>query len=179
MPKPPLKIRRLAQLVRLLALLGLAGALLIPLTLWSSEDWLSSVAREHWGLGRVGFHTDTQARIWGFVSSTPAVGCAIWSLWQLFALFGCYARGEVFSLPAVRHLQGMARGLLSLALLNPLCQTGAVLALTWANPPGQRQLFLGWSTQDFLALLSGLVLLAVARVMHEAARMARENAEFV
>jgi hypothetical protein len=58
-------------------------------------------------------------------------------------------------------------------------QTLTALALTWANPPGQRMLWLGLSSQHYVALLIGLVLLAVSTVLLEAARVADENAEFV
>ena len=66
-----------------------------------------------------------------------------------------------------------------LAAAQPLGRTLSVLALTWGNPVGQRQLWFGLSSDHYLALLFGLVLLALAQVLTEAARVAHENAEFV
>ena len=69
--------------------------------------------------------------------------------------------------------------MVSLAAALPLGQTLTVLALTLGNPPGQRQLWVGLTSQHYLSLLFGLVLLAVSTVLVEAARVADENAEFV
>jgi hypothetical protein len=50
---------------------------------------------------------------------------------------------------------------------------------TLDNPPGSRQLVIALSVHDYLALIVGGVLLAVAWVMVEATRIADENASFV
>ena len=55
----------------------------------------------------------------------------------------------------------------------------ALLALALANPPGERQLALTLSSEHYLCLLFGLMLLAIAAVMREAVRVADENAEFI
>ena len=47
------------------------------------------------------------------------------------------------------------------------------------NPPGSRQLVIALSVHDYLALIVGGVLLAVAWIMVEATRIADENASFV
>ena len=70
-------------------------------------------------------------------------------------------------------------GLCALAAAQPLGHTLAILALTWGNPKGERQLWFGLSSDHYLSLLFGLLLLALAQVLHEAARVADENAEFV
>ena len=51
--------------------------------------------------------------------------------------------------------------------------------LTMHNPPGQRMLAFGLAWSDYMSVLLGLVLLAVARVMSDAVRAAEENAGFV
>ncbi len=53
------------------------------------------------------------------------------------------------------------------------------LQKTIDNPPGSRQLGIALSTNDYLALIVGGVLLAVAWVMVEATRIADEHASFV
>jgi hypothetical protein len=70
-----------------------------------------------------------------------------------------------------------------LPLVTTICHTVSgtlgVLLLTWGNPPGQRQLLIGISWDEYLsALLAGL-LIAVAWAMPEAGRIEQDNAGFV
>jgi hypothetical protein len=60
-----------------------------------------------------------------------------------------------------------------------LTATALALALSFGNPPGQRYLVLTLSINDYFAVIIGGVLVAVAAVMREAARLADENASFV
>ena len=53
------------------------------------------------------------------------------------------------------------------------------VVLTLGNPPGQRQLVIGLSWDDYLAVLLAVVLIAIATVMAEAVRVAEENEGFV
>jgi hypothetical protein len=68
---------------------------------------------------------------------------------------------------------------LAQAPLGPLTATLLALTLSLANPPGQRLLLVSFSLNDYFALIIGGVLVAVATVMREAARLADENASFV
>ena len=103
----------------------------------------------------------------------------LYTLGRLWQLFGKYGAGRVFGTAAQRRLRGLARGLLALALLGRRTRRLTALALTWGSAPGQRMqvLSLGW--HDDLGVPTGAVLLAVATVMAEAARLAAENDSFV
>jgi hypothetical protein len=68
---------------------------------------------------------------------------------------------------------------LAQAILGPISSTALMLAFTLNNPPGSRQLVISLSAHDYLALIVGGVLLAVAWVMVEATRIVDENASFV
>lgn len=173
------RIQRLARWVRAMCLLGMAIGVALPLALWSQPEWLAEVARQHWGAGQVPLQLDLGARAMGLLASALPSALLIYVLWQLWLLFGRYGRGEVWTLASARHLHRAALAMTALAPALPLAKTLALLALTLGNPPGQRLLSLGLSMQDYLTLLFGLVLLAVATVMREAVRMAEENAEFV
>jgi hypothetical protein len=97
----------------------------------------------------------------------------------MWSLFGCFAQGELLARRPALYLRRLGLGLCALAAAQPLGHTLAILALTWGNPKGERQLWFGLSSDHYLALLFGLLLLALAQVLHEAARVADENAEFV
>ena len=129
--------------------------------------WLQArAARRRRALGWHGGHDAAQAT-------------SLWALFETWRLFGCYAQGDLLSLRPALHLRRLSLAVISYAPAVTAGQTLTALALTWANPPGQRMLWLGFSSQHYVALLIGLVLLAVSTVLLEAARVADENAEFV
>lgn len=171
------RIARLSRWVRLIcALLGLL-MLGMPALFWAQPGWVESVARSEWGLSAL--QLDGLARLGGLAASLLSSAVALWALWQVWQLFGCLSRGELFSQRTAQYLQKSGAALLLLVLALPLSRTLAVLALTLGNPAGKRMLVLNLDFNQLACLLAGLVLLALARVMHEAARVADENASFV
>jgi hypothetical protein len=171
------RIGRLAFVVRALCLLGLIVVSTLPFVFWAQADWVAEVAQGQWGLKLV--QLDMTSRLFGLASSLLQSGTILFALWQMWALFGCFAQGELLALQPARHLRRLGLALSALAGVQPLSRTLGVLALTWGNPPGQRQLWVGLSSDHYLALLFGLVLLALAQVLTEAARVAEENQAFI
>jgi hypothetical protein len=169
----------LISLVRALAVLGALCAIGFPVWLWSDADRVKALSSELVGLppGAVSVGPDT---LWqGLLTSLPASAVLVFSLWQLWCLFGEYGRGRALERPALARLRRFAWGLLGLTALRPV--TGAALSavLTLHNPPGQRLLRLSLGSDDYLALLLAAVLLAIAQVMHQAVELAEENRGFV
>jgi hypothetical protein len=128
---------------------------------------------------------------WGNLTLTPGrvaaaagiiaipVGVLLFGLWQARALFANFAKGRVFTLASARHLRDFAACVLAQAILGPLSSAAVFLALTFSNPPGNRQFAIPLSLDNYVALIVGGVLLAVAWVMVEATRIADEHASFV
>lgn len=171
------RIRRLAWVVRLLSL---AGALIIgtmPFLFWAQPDWVAEVVTQQWGIPKI--QLDMQARIGAMLASLLPAGAIVFALSQMWALFGCFARGELLARQPASHLRRIGVALCLLAAAQPVGRMLAILALTLGNPQGERQLWFGLSSDHYLSLLFGLLLLALAQVLHEAARVADENAEFV
>ena len=100
-------------------------------------------------------------------------------LWQVWQLFGEYRRGRVFSAASLAHLRRFSWALVGLALVQPLSRVLMSVAISLDNPPGHRHLAVSFSSNDFAVLLLGLVFVAIARVMVEAARAAEEVEQFV
>lgn len=174
------RVQSLARWVRGLCLLGIVALLSLPPVLWSDPQWLAEVAGRQWSIGtHIPLQLDATARAFGLFSSWLPAGVAAYALYQLWSLFGCYARAEVFTSEPVLRLRRLAMALMLMAVARPVAGTLTVLALTLNNPPGQRVLSFALAWQDYLALLFGLVLLAMAMVMREAVRVTREHAEFV
>jgi hypothetical protein len=107
------------------------------------------------------------------------VGVLLFGLWQARALFADFAGGRVFTLANTRRLRDFAACVLAQAILGPLSSAAVFLALTYSNPPGSGQFAISLSLDNYVALIIGGVLLAVAWVMVEATRIADEHASFV
>lgn len=112
------------------------------------------------------------------VTAIP-VSVLLFGLWQARAMFADFAAGRVFTLTIARRLRNFAASVLAQAVLGPLSSTALLVAFTLSNPPGSRRIGIALSTNDYLALIIGGVLLAVAWVMVEATRIADEHASFV
>lgn len=115
----------------------------------------------------------------GFAITMIPAGMVVYGLLRLRALFGLYARGEVFHPAAARCLRGFAWALVLVGASNPL--TGALLsvALTLGNPPGERTLSISLGSDDLGTVFLGGLLLVIAWIMGEAGRIAEENRQFV
>lgn len=172
-------LQRLARLVRGLVAAGALVLASVPFWLWTSPVHLSAAARALLGEGAARLTVDDRALWLHAAASLPGLALGFFLLWQLWQLFGEYGRGRVFSAGAVQRLRRLALGVMALGIVAPLSRTGSVLALTWGNPVGERQLLVSLSSDDYLHLVLGAVLLAIVQVMAEAVRLAQENAEFV
>jgi hypothetical protein len=171
------RIRRLAWVVRLLCLFGLVVIGTLPFIFWAQPDWVAEVAGKTWNLNTV--QLDVGSRLWGLAAMLLPTSASLFALWHMWSLFGCFAQGELLAPRPAQHLRYLGLGVSTLAAAQPVGQTLAILALTWGNPKGLRQFWFGLSSDHYLALLFGLLLLALAQVLHEAVRVADENAEFV
>lgn len=171
------RIRRLALAVRLLCLLGMLAIGTLPFIFWAQPDWVAEVVTQQWSVPRL--QLTLAARLGGLGATLLPALTSLFALAQMWSLFGCFARGELLACRPARHLRQLGLGLCVLTLAQPLGQTLAVLALTWGNPKGERRLVFELSSEHYLTLLFGLLLLALAQVLAEAARVADENAEFV
>ena len=177
-PLPP-GLRSLIWVVRALTLLGALTLCLVPLMFWLTPDWVRNAGPAMAGVAGHPVVIDDRAMLIGAASSLPGIALGLAALWHLWQLFGEYAGGRVFGRLAQRHLRIFAWCMLASALLAPLLRASLGVALTLGNPPGQRLLALNLSWNDYVAILCGAVLLAVAQVMSAAVRLAEENDSFV
>lgn len=171
------RIRRLAFWVRLMCVVGALAVVFLPFVFWAQADWVAQVLRDEWRLPLV--QLDMASRLGGLAASLIPAGLLVYVCWHMWALFGCFADGELLARTPAEHLRRLGLGLTVLAAVQPVSQTLVVLAVTLGNPPGERRLWFGLSSQHYLVLLFGLLLLALAQVLLEGSRVAEENREFI
>lgn len=177
------RLRQLSWLVRLLILIGSPFLLTVPVLVVANPEWLVRI-----GMGEisgvslrpllVGEFT-LAARLRCMLVSLVPVGLWAAALWQLWQLFACYGRQQVFTVRAVGHLRRFSWSLLVLAAVEPLARALMSVAISWDNPPGKRMLMLTLGSKDYQLLLCAAVFVTVAHVMAQALRMAEENEQFV
>ncbi len=114
-----------------------------------------------------------------FLALTPALVLFLLTAYSIDRLFLRFRRGKVLDLANARRLTNIGWFLFASAEVAILTRTFVALALTWHNPPGQRQLLISVSINDVLLLLFGLFVLAFGKVLTEATRIADENRRFV
>jgi hypothetical protein len=118
-------------------------------------------------------------RLIGMAVSLPPVVTLCLAFWHLQILFGQYAQGAVFSSEAVRRLAGFGWALVLLVPVQLLTEPLESVAVTLFNPPGQREVMIGFELYDTVALLIGGAVIVIAWVMGEARRLELDHSEIV
>jgi hypothetical protein len=90
-----------------------------------------------------------------------------------------FARGDFFASDLVAGLRGYAAATFWAVLASLVATPILSVAVTWTNPPGQRELSLGVSSSDGFTLLGCGITWVLAAAMARASALARENAQFV
>ena len=160
---PLLRLKRMSRWMRALILLGAAGLLTDTVSSWTTAD----------------LPADLLTRMGLLALGVPSLLLGWFTLLQAWHLFAAYGRGEVFGSVAIGHVRALALALVATALWHIAQATLTVLLQTWHNPPGQRQLEFGLSWEDYLGVLFGGLLRAMAWAMTEAGRIEQDNAGFV
>jgi hypothetical protein len=172
------RLRRLAWAVRGLIVFGAVGLVAALVWTWAVPEHALVHMKDVASVCNPPGLT-TSAHVLGAAWSLLPLGMSLLGLQRLWGLFGEYAQGRVFSHRALLYLRDFARCIVALSIISPIY--GAVLSViaTWANAPGTRELNLDVTSDDYVMLLFGAVLLAISSVMAEAARVAEDNEGFV
>jgi hypothetical protein len=159
-----MRSKRPSLLVQVMCILG--ALLLLPIPIWLA---LSPASLDPMGMAwHLGVH-----------EALPFVGAGLFVLAQLWRLFARYRRGDMLSAGTARVFAAFAWGVVALALMHIVGFALMSVALSWDNPPGQRLLRVTVEWKDYVLLLLGAALVAVARVMVRAAAAEEENRSFV
>jgi hypothetical protein len=178
MPDPALlhRLRLLTRVVRVLIVFGVVTLLASNAWMWSSPEHAAEQLHRASGAS---VHVSTRTCIAGALFSLIPVTVILIALHRLWGLFGEYAQGRVFSRAALVNLRGFARWVLVDAVVSPIYSALLSVIVSWENGPGHRELNLEISSNDYVQLLFGVIVLAISTVMVEAARMAEDNEGFV
>lgn len=179
---------RIVSYSRTLRAICIIGFAAIPIALGSiwflgSEAFLLSREPTQYlvphGVGFEAGLLDPSLRLLGFVISMIPGALAMWALWHLAKLFGCFARLQFFTADTVRSFRVFAMAVLLTGLARPLAGGLMSFVTTVGNSPGNRYLSLTAGDSEMTAIFLGFVLLVVAWVMEQGQRIAEENEQIV
>ena len=174
-----------SRILRLASLLGCAAVLLGTAGIWffGSEAFLRSGEPAQYLIPHgVGFEAGLLSptlRLLGFAISLIPGGLAMWALWQLAMLFGCFSRLRFFTAASVRHFRLFALAVLLTGFARPLAGGLMSVATTMMNSPGNRYLSFTVGDSELTAVFLGFVLLVVAWVMEQGQRIVEENQQII
>jgi Protein of unknown function (DUF2975) len=182
------RVRRVSRVMQ--GMIAIGAAVLLLVLLWAWLGPMGVIEKDLAGVGRVKVEalmrlpfpapamTDQTQRIATIVQTLPLV-LALYALYQAYQLFAGYRGGEVLTIRAASRLRHISYAMLAVAVTVPLLGAALSVALTWNSSSGQWHLHVPLEAGDyFTAALAGL-LLAIAHVLTEAAKIARENSEIV
>jgi Protein of unknown function (DUF2975) len=175
---PQTRLHRTARIGRALVLAGAALFLGNELGTWLFPDYAIHIIKSQTHAGIIGPLTST-TRLLYVLWDVPSLAVILMALFRLWQLFGEYLQSRVFSARALASLRSFARWTLAAAFLSPVYRAVLSVLVTLQNGPGKRELTLDLSSDDYMTLLLGVVVLAISSVMAEAARIAEDNEGFV
>lgn len=118
-------------------------------------------------------------RLGGFALSLIPAGLGAAALMALARVFGHFARGAIFGLPAIDGLRRVGWFLVAATLARIIVTPLLTVLVTIDNPPGERIFSVSLDSNDVLALLAAVTVLVIAWVMSEARRNADDLAQIV
>ena len=177
---------KLARLLRMSAQLSIAArAAAVILLAGNAAMWLVpelgyDAARLQSGLdAETPIAVTPQAFALMLLVSTLHVGLLAAAMWEMARLFSGFSKHAILVPDTGKHLRRTGALLFLFAVLSPVARTVGALAVTLANPPGQRLFSVSLDSQDMVLALIAVLLLMLGHVMAEAAQIAEDNRQIV
>jgi Protein of unknown function (DUF2975) len=172
-------LQRLASIMCIAIIIGAVIAEITLVWVWLFPEYVVEYVTPYLGLYGWPVSLDFSSRLIGFLLCMIPLAVIYYAGYQAFVLFDAFRRGEVFTSNAPILLRRVGFCMFALAILHPIIHALLSLALTISNPEGQRILSISVNLNDYMFALFGGLILAIAHVMVEAARIADENQQIV
>ena len=114
-------------------------------------------------------------RILAFVVTLIPCSIILYGLNQLIKLFKNYEKGHVFTIDNVQSYKNLAYSLFAWVIAGFFYDALISLVLSFNNPPGHRLIAISFESPEFVALITGAILLIISYVMQEAHKLSDEN----
>lgn len=169
---------RFALWIQVIGSIAVVFALAANAYVWWSPERIDQMLAPRLGIASR-TNIDATVQFAGFMLALLPLGIGLYALTQVGRLCRALRAASTFSDALSAALRRLALALMALAGCEVLVQSAQSVVLTYLNPPGQRALTIGVSTDFLLHVVIALLLLALAAVLREAARIADEHRQFV
>ncbi len=173
------RIRTISRYLKIAALIGAAGTGGFSLYFAAVPSMFDAQILQNYDHLLIGSSFTTIKRIGLIILLAGPMGLLVYAMWRISRLFACYERGRIFAPVAAGHIRAAGTALAGSGGLSIPINTLAVLLMTYDNAPGKRMLEISISSTNYATLLFGCLLIVIGWVMHEAARVADENRQFI
>jgi cytochrome b561 len=102
-----------------------------------------------------------------------------YGLYRLRLMFGAFADNAIFQPDTISHLRVFGIALLAQTLIKPMTGAATSVLATFHRPAGERMLSIGLGNAEASTLFLGGLIIVIAWVLGEAARIDAENRSFV
>lgn len=173
------RVRAASRILKVVATLGALGVLAAALAFAALPDWFDSLIPQAFPELAPGALVTPAKRAGLQALMAVPLAAVLFGLWHVRLLFAAYARGEVFTASAARHIRMSGLAMVTNALAAVVAHSLGSLLLTYDNAPGMRQFSFALGSDTYLLFLTGGLLVVIGWVMGEAARLADENRQIV
>ncbi|MEM8541205.1 MAG: hypothetical protein AAGF25_09650 [Pseudomonadota bacterium] len=166
----------------LMIIVIVAGAGVVLLGALTGASWFIDWFATNDQLGGAAFSPDTvgtATRILIVVINGVTLFFTCRGLWFLMKLFSAFAKRDILSLRTSQFLRAAGSSFLVVAIYGVVAQTASILLLTMGNPAGQKQLSIGFGSEQLFAILLAGTLFAIGHVLSIATSIDEENKGFV
>ncbi|MBA5248442.1 MAG: hypothetical protein FE834_02745 [Gammaproteobacteria bacterium] len=148
---------------------------------WFHPDLARQVAESYSGVDASLFTLTVNNQILGWLISSLQLSVLSFALFTIAGIFEDFGKGLWFVARFSYKLKLFGGSLLLFSLLAPVVQALTSLALTYANPEGERMFVVSFTInlQGLIILFVGILLLLMGRVMDKAIQISDENKEII
>ena len=179
----PQRIARIARIAEIVAIIGMALIIITQvyaayLVAIASPE-IDALIRENFDAAGNGLTITTATRVATFVINQFPLLFGFWALYAARKLFRGYREGRIFTSGAADRLSSVGWAVFLLAPAYLVANTASILVLTMLNETGNHRFAISIDESDIFALVFGLLIVVVGRILHEAAILSNENKSFI
>lgn len=169
------RIQRMSRLFCNLFTIGLYTLPLIPAIFWLGFNYLPTELQSQLGSYSVQGPLPLNSRLLALVGTIPSTLVLVFSLLSLRTLFSLYGQNIYFQHQNIDQYKRLGKLAVWSVLGDVFSKTVLSVALSINNPPGQRMLSIGFSSDHLKLLIVSGIILVIAMVMEEAKQLKEEH----
>lgn len=168
------RIRKISRRLRLLFQVSAWLLPLIPVVFWLLYNDLPQVMHQNIFPGKTVDSLPLNSRLIALGGSLPATAIMVLALVRLKRLFSLYEQGIFFQAENVLLFRLLGRLAFWSVLADVFNKTVLEIALTINNPPGQRVLAIGFSSDHLKLIIVAVIVMLIGMVIEEGRKIHEE-----